>query len=263
LPCNTRQRRRALCSQAVRRLSSAALGRVEIRHNLIVAVLAGLQASPTANGGRSASRAMRDQGEGAIDRSGRPECPAMLCARRGNTFARLSAVVGADGPRAGSSSAPARWRDFLEQFAADQVLRDKPVYPGVRGPPGSAPTRRYSRWTVAFVRGDPQDRMPSRNASRSPPRRAASSSGSSTAAGLDGRHRAARATPARSRRHAAHLRGQGHGGSVTAAVVDAILRKPLMACLSTLICATFIPAAAAPRSASARVPVWYRASGPS
>src|SRR5882724_2877989 len=221
-----------------------ALERDEAKHNLIVAVL-----------GRLASEnlpelqwwSLGEPGECAIKAPAYPivlgDANAAQCHALAETTRSLdyTGVVGAD--------ETARW--FVERaselgvtFLAPipqqiQVLRDKPIYPGVPGharPVGAADTPLVSDWMTAFVReAIPQDPVPS-------PEQLAQSAASGrfqfwivdrepvSMAGIMRRTRNAGAiagvyTPP-------SLRGRGYAGSVTAAVVDAILAEGRsMACL--------------------------------
>ena len=221
-----------------------ALERDEAKHNLIVAVLGRLASE---NPPELQWWSLGEPGQCAIKAPAYPivlgDANAAQCHGLAETTRSLDypAVVGAD--------ETARW--FVERatelgvtFLAPipqqiQVLRDKPIYPGVPGqarPVGAADTPLFSDWMTAFVReAIPQDPVPS-------PEQLAQSAASGrfqfwivdrepvSMAGIMRRTRNAGAiagvyTPP-------SLRGRGYAGSVTAAVVDAIFAEGRsMACL--------------------------------
>jgi ribosomal protein S18 acetylase RimI-like enzyme len=221
-----------------------ALERDEIRHNLIVAVLSRLAGETPPE---LQWWSLGEPGQCAIKAKGYPIVLGDLNARQCCALAEATrsldypAVVGADETaRWFIERASALGATFLEPIPQQiQVLRDKPVYPGVPGHArqvGAADTPLFSDWTVAFVReAIPQDPVPSREHLAQ-----SAASGRFQFWIVDGEP-VSMAGIVRRTRHAGaiagvytppSLRGRGHGGSVTAAVVDAIFAEGRsMACL--------------------------------
>jgi RimJ/RimL family protein N-acetyltransferase len=221
-----------------------ALEHDEVRHNLIVAVLGLLAAE---NPPELQWWSLGEPGQCAIKAPGYPivlgDVNAAQCHALAEATCSLDypAVVGAD--------ESARWFveraselgvTFLEPIPQQiQVLRDKPVYPGVPGDArlvGATDTPLFSEWMTAFIREAlPHDPVPT-------PEQLAQSAASGRFQFwiVDGEP-ASMAGIMRRTRHAAaiagvytppKLRGRGYAGSVTAAVVDAIFAEGrTMACL--------------------------------
>jgi ribosomal protein S18 acetylase RimI-like enzyme len=214
-----------------------ALERDEARYNLIVAVLGRLAGE---NSPELLWWSLGEPGRCAIKAPGYPIVLGDVNAAQCHALAEITrsldypAVVGAD--------ETARWfveraRElgitFLEPIPQQiQMLRDKPIYPGVPGharPVGAADTPLFSDWMTAFIgEAVPHDLIPS-------PEQLAQSAGSGrfqfwivdgepvSMAGIMRRTRHAGAiagvyTPPK-------LRRRGYAGSVTAAVVDAIFAE--------------------------------------
>ena len=221
-----------------------ALERDEARHNLIVAVLGRL-------GGEDPPElqwwSLGEPGQCAIKAPSYPIVLGDLNAAQCHAFAEATrsldypAVVGADETAYWFAE---RARElgvtFLEPIPQQiQVLRDKPVYPGVPGHArqvAAANTPLFSDWMAAFIReAIPHDPVPT-------PEQLAQSAASGRFQFwiVDGEP-VAMAGIMRRTRHAAaiagvytppRLRGRGYAGSVTAAVVDAIFAEGRsMACL--------------------------------
>jgi RimJ/RimL family protein N-acetyltransferase len=214
-----------------------ALERDEARHNLIVAVLGRLAGE---NPPEMQWWSLGEPGQCAIKAPGYPivlgdlnpaQCHALAEATRSLNY---PAVVGADEtPRRFVERATALGIPFLEPIPQQiQVLREKPVYPGVPGRARkveAADTPLFSDWTIAFRReAVPHDPIPSPE-----------QLGQSAVSGrfqfwiVDGEP-VSMAGIMRRTRHAAaiagvytppRLRGRGYAGSVTAAVVDSIFAE--------------------------------------
>jgi hypothetical protein len=221
-----------------------ALERDEVRHNLIVAVLGRLTGE---NPPELQWWSLGEPGQCAIKAPGYPivlgDVNAAQCRALAETTRSLDypAVVGVDETASWFvERATALGVTFLAPIPQQiQVLRDKPIYPGVPGharPVGAADTPLFSDWMTAFVReAIPQDPVPSSE-------QLAQSAASGrfqfwivdhepvSMAGIMRRTRNAGAiagvyTPP-------GLRRRGYAGSVTAALVDAILAEGRsMACL--------------------------------
>ena len=221
-----------------------ALERDEARHNLIVAVLGRLAGE---NPPELLLWSLGEPGQCAIEAPGYPivlgdmnaaQCHALAEATRSLDY---PAVVGADEtPHWFVERATELGMTFREPIPQQiQVLRDKPVYPGMPGHArqvGAADTPLFSEWMTAFSReAVPHDPVPT-------PEQLAQSAASGrfqlwivdgepvSMAGIMRRtpHAGAIAgvyTPPK-------LRGRGYAGSATAAVVDAIFAEGRsMACL--------------------------------
>jgi len=221
-----------------------ALERDEVRHNLIVAVLGRLAGE---NPPKLLWWSLGEPGQCAIKAPGYPillgDMNAAQCRELAETTRSLDypAVVGADET---ASWFVERATDFGVRFLDPipqqlQVLREKPIYPGVPGyarTVGAADTPLFSEWMTAFIgEAIPHDPVPT-------PEQLAQSAASGryqfwivdgepvSMAGIMRRTRHAGAiagvyTPPK-------LRGQGYAGSVTAGVVDAIFAEGRsMACL--------------------------------
>jgi predicted GNAT family acetyltransferase len=239
-----------------------ALERDEVRHNLIVAVLGRLA-------GESPHElllwSLGEPGQCAIKAPGYPillgdvnaaQCHALAGATRSLDY---PAVVGADEtPHWFVERATELGVTFLEPIPQQvQVLRDKPVYPGVPGHArqvGAADTPLFSDWMTAFIgEAIPHDPVPT------PDQLAQSAASGRFQLWIVDGEPVSMAGVMRRTRHAAaiagvytppRLRGRGYAGSVTAAVVDAILAEGRsMACLY-LDLHNPIPTAAMPRSVS-------------
>jgi len=221
-----------------------ALERDEVRHNLIVSVLGRLASE---NPPELQWWSLGRPGQCAIKAPGYPivlgDVDAAQCRALAETTRSLDypAVVGADEtPRWFVERANALGINFLEPIPQElQLLRDKPVYPGVPGnarPVDAADTPLFSDWMTAFIReAIPHDPIPS-------PEQLAQSAASGRFRFwiVDGEPVSMAGIMRRTRNAAAiagvytppSLRGRGYAGSVTAAVVDAILAEGRsMACL--------------------------------
>jgi ribosomal protein S18 acetylase RimI-like enzyme len=214
-----------------------ALERDEARHNLIVAVLGRLAGE---NPPELQWWSLGEPGQCAIKAPGYPIVLGDLSAAQCHAFAEATrsldypAVVGADETASWfAEGARELGVSFLEPIPQQiQVLRDKPVYPGVSGHArqvGAADTPLFSDWMTAFIgEAIPHDPVPS-------PEQLAQSAASGrfqfwivdgepvSMAGIMRRTRHAAAiagvyTPPR-------LRRRGYAGSVTAAVADVIFAE--------------------------------------
>jgi RimJ/RimL family protein N-acetyltransferase len=221
-----------------------ALERDELRHNLMVAALGRLAGE---NPPELLWWPLGAPGQCAIKAPGYPillgDVNAAQCRTLAETTRSLDypAVVGADETASWFvERATELGITFLEPIPQElQVLRDKPIYPGVSGhsrPISAADTPLFSQWMTAFIgEAIPHDPVPT-------PEQLAQTAASGrfqfwivddepvSMAGIMRRTRHAGAiagvyTPPR-------LRGRGYAGSVTAAVVDAIFAEGRsMACL--------------------------------
>jgi predicted GNAT family acetyltransferase len=209
----------------------------EARHNLIVAVLGRLAGE---NPPELLLWSLGKPGQCAIKAPGYPILLGDVNAAQCHALAEATRSV--DYPAVVGAEETARWFvkratelgvTFLEPIPQQiQVLRGKPIYPGVPGHArqvGAADTPLFSDWMTAFVReAVPHDPVPT-------PEQLVQSAESGrfqlwivsgepvSMAGIMRRtpHTGAIAgvyTPP-------HLRGRGYAGSVTAAVVDAIFAE--------------------------------------
>jgi hypothetical protein len=178
LPCNAQpesamhpstMQPRAMQSSEFAAYHLPALERDEARHNLIVAVLGRLAGE---NPPDLQWWSLGEPGQCAIKAPGYPIVLGDLNVAQCHAFAEATrsldypAVVGADEtPRWFVERARELGVTFLESIPQQiQVLRDKPVYPGVPGHArqlAAADTPLFSDWMVAFVReAIPQDPVP-------------------------------------------------------------------------------------------------------
>jgi RimJ/RimL family protein N-acetyltransferase len=214
-----------------------ALERDEVRHNLIVAVLGRMAGE---NPPELQWWSLGEPGQCAIKAPGYPIVLGDVNAAQCHALAEATCSL--DYPAVVGTDESALWFveraselgvAFLEAIPQQiQLLRDKPIYPGVSGHTRkveAADTPLFSDWMTAFIgEAIPQDPVPT-------PEQLAQSAASGrfqfwivdgepvSMAGIMRRTRHAAAiagvyTPPR-------LRGRGYAGSVTAAVVDAIFAE--------------------------------------
>ena len=220
------------------------LERDEARHNLIIAALGRLVGE---NPPELLWWSLGEPGQCAIKAPGYPILLGDVSAAQCRALAEITRSL--DYPAVVGAGETARWFieraselgvRFLDPIPQQlQVLRDKPIYPGVPGHArtvSAADTPLFSEWMTAFIReAIPHDPVPA-------PEQLAQSAASGrfrfwivdgepvSMAGIMRRTRHAGAiagvyTPPK-------LRGRGYAGSVTAAVVDAIFAEGRsMACL--------------------------------
>jgi len=210
---------------------------MKVRHNLIVAVLGRLAGE---NPPELQWWSLGEPGQCAIKVPGYPIVLGDLNVAQCHAFAEATraldypAVVGADEtPRWFVERARELCVTFLEPIPQQiQVLRDKPVYPGVPGHArqlAAADTPLFSDWMAEFIReAIPHDPVPS------PEQLALSAASGRFQFWIVDGEPVSMAGVMRRTRHAAaiagvytppRLRGRCYAGSVTAAVVDAIFAE--------------------------------------
>jgi hypothetical protein len=214
-----------------------ALERDEVKHNLIVAVLGRMAGE---NPPELLWWSLGQPGQCAIKAPGYPillgdvnveQCRALAETTRSLTY---PAVVGADETASWFvERATQLGIAFLEPIPQQlQVLRDKPIYPGVSGYArtiGAADAPLFSAWMTAFIgEAIPHDPVPT------PEQLVQSAASGRFQFWIVDDEPVSMAGIMRRTRHAAaiagvytppSLRGRGYAGSVTAAVVDTILAE--------------------------------------